>query len=94
MLPPTSALKPAIRTVLREYSGGLKHVEFAIELVKIFGAEISGDGDKIMDELEEFVRREMPEVGILKYVQDLGKNDYREKLFFYTRIPSPVPSEG
>jgi hypothetical protein len=77
--------KEAIAKIIDESSGGIKGLDLLVKL-SLDGLISHNSADWDLDELTAFVRKELPEFGVLEYGMALGSDMTRVKYFFYRKL--------
>jgi len=82
----TEAFKKLILQIVDEASGGIKGLDLFTKIVQeqLRDPEIPKVSD--LDEISDYVEREIPELGVLRYAMKLTDDTDREKFFFYRKL--------
>lgn len=72
--------------IVDENSGGLKGLDLMTQVIERVGIEVVNP-QTFFDEIEAIIKKEIPELGMLRYVRKISEDMFREKVFVFRKEP-------
>lgn len=78
--------KSVILEIVDAHSGGLKGLELMTEIIRWTGVDLVNP-QTFFDQIEAIIKKEIPELGMLRYGHKISDDTFREKVFVYFKKP-------